>query len=143
MQRDRIFDHYQDLETRPDRRPSVWIAPTSDWGAGRVELIEIPTRADTNDNIVAFWVPDQPIEPGKALSISYRMSWLGDDPNRPPAGRVVATRRDSAHQDGAQRFVIDFEGRELESIARHHVWYSETSASAPETGAREKSSSSR
>ena len=65
LQRDRDFDHYQDLETRPELRPSVWVAPQGDWGEGRVELVEIPTKADTNDNIVAYWVPDKPPEPGE------------------------------------------------------------------------------
>ena len=64
LQRDREFDHYQDLETRPELRPSVWVAPQGDWGEGSIELVEIPTKADTNDNIVAFWVPNKPPEPG-------------------------------------------------------------------------------
>ena len=38
VQRDRDFEHYQDLETQAQRRPSVWIVPRHDWGAGRVEL---------------------------------------------------------------------------------------------------------
>lgn len=27
-------------------------------GKGKVELVEIPTADETNDNIVAFWTPD-------------------------------------------------------------------------------------
>ena len=57
VQRDRDFDHYQDIEARPDLRPSAWVQPKGEWGAGRVELVEIPTRNDTNNNIVAYWVP--------------------------------------------------------------------------------------
>ena len=52
IQRDRDFDHYQDLETRQEERPSVWIEPGEGWGPGRVELVEIPTNADIHDHIV-------------------------------------------------------------------------------------------
>jgi len=64
VQRDRDFRSYQDLETHAERRPSVWIVPRNDWGAGRVELVEIPTNSDTNDNVVGFWVPEKPPKPG-------------------------------------------------------------------------------
>ena len=39
-------------------RPSAWVEPTSSWGPGRVELVQIYTPNETNDNIVAYWVPD-------------------------------------------------------------------------------------
>ncbi len=59
MQRDRSFASYEDLEARYELRPSVWIEPKGHWGAGRVELVQIPTPDETNDNIVAYWVPDK------------------------------------------------------------------------------------
>src|SRR5947208_4276066 len=34
LQRDRDFDHYQDLETRADKRPSVWLEASRDGGRG-------------------------------------------------------------------------------------------------------------
>lgn len=116
VQSDRDFDHYQDLETRAELRPSVWIAPRNSWGAGRVELIEIPTEKDTYDNVVAFWVADTlpPLE--TPLSFAYTMYWYDDDPGRPPGGRTVATRRDTATAKGAHRFVVDFEGQALASL---------------------------
>ncbi len=58
QQRDRSFESYEDLESRFELRPSVWVQPAGKWGAGRVELVQIPTPDETNDNIVAFWVPD-------------------------------------------------------------------------------------
>ena len=58
MQRDRDFDHYQDLEARYDLRPSAWVEPQGAWGPGRVELVEIPTDDEVNDNVAAYWVPD-------------------------------------------------------------------------------------
>ncbi len=121
LQRDRDFDHYQDLETRPDRRPSVWIAPQGDWGHGRVEVVEIPTPTDSNDNAVAYWVPDQMPKPGEPARFAYTMYWYGDDAGRPPGGRVVATRRDGGTVKDAHRFVIDFAGPKLTAIPADRV----------------------
>ncbi|MCZ5911237.1 glucan biosynthesis protein, partial [Escherichia coli] len=58
LQRGRNFKEYEDLDDRYDLRPSAWIEPKGDWGKGKVELVEIPTADETNDNIVAFWTPD-------------------------------------------------------------------------------------
>ncbi len=121
FQRDRNFDHYQDLETRPDERPSAWVVPRGSWGAGRIELVEIPTHADTNDNVVAYWVPngvpaiDQPIELG------YRIHWFGDAAGRPPLGQVLATRTDHDREAGTRRFVVDFGGGQLARIPNDAV----------------------
>jgi glucans biosynthesis protein len=84
VQRDRDFKSYEDLETRPDLRPSTWVVPYGDWGSGHVELIEIPTKSDANDNIVAYWVPDQQPTMGEPYDFGYTLSWYGDDPKRPP-----------------------------------------------------------
>lgn len=116
IQRDRDFDHYQDLETRAELRPSLWIEPVGDWGPGRVELVEIPTRDDTNDNVVAYWVPQREVKPGEALHYAYTMYWQGEDTRRPPGGRAVATRRDRGTFEDAFRFVIDFEGGKLPQV---------------------------
>lgn len=113
LQRDRGFVNYQDLETRQETRPSAWVAPRGDWGAGRVELIEIPTQQDIHDNVVAFWVPDAAPAPREPLGLAYRLSWYGDDPGRPPGGRAIATRLDRGTYEDAWRFVIDFEGEKL------------------------------
>ena len=121
IQRDRDFEHYQDLETRMETRPSVWIAPKGDWGAGGVELVQIPTQADIHDNIVAYWVPEQPADPAKPLDFAYRMTWYGDDAAHPPAGRVIASRRDRGTFEDGYRFVIDFQGRQLETLSAETV----------------------
>jgi len=116
LQRERDFDHYQDLETRPDLRPSVWIKPRKAFAQGHVELVEIPTQTGTNDNIVAAWVPEPIPAPGEPFQVSYRMYWYRDDLARPPAGRAIATRHDRGTVDGARRLVIDFAGPQLEAL---------------------------
>jgi glucans biosynthesis protein len=121
IQRDRDFEHYQDLETHQERRPSVWVTPGEEWSAGAVELVEIPTNADVNDNVVIYWVPKQQAQPGEPVSFSYVMSWYGEDEKLPPGGRVHATRRDAGHVEGAQRFIVDFAGGKLGSIPAERV----------------------
>lgn len=121
IQRDRKFANYQDLETRAELRPSTWVEPRGEWGSGRVELVEIPTDSDTNDNIVAYWVPKKPAVPGEPLEFAYSIQWYGDDARKPPGGRVVATRRDRGADEGALRFVVDFEGGKLARIPADKV----------------------
>lgn len=65
LQRGRQFSRYEDLDDRYDERPSAWVEPQGNWGKGHVELVEIPTNDETNDNIVAFWTPDQLPESGQ------------------------------------------------------------------------------
>ena len=113
MQRDRVFDNYQDLEARYELRPSAWIEPQGQWGAGRVELVQIPTPDETNDNIVAYWVPDNPPQPRTPLDFEYRIRWQKDNETRPPLAWIVQTRRGHGYlrlPDASVGFVIDFEG---------------------------------
>jgi len=121
VQRDRDFDHYQDLETRPELRPSAWIVPQGAWGEGRVELVEIPTKSDTNDNIVTYWVPNNVPETGKMGAWSYVVYWYGENSNVSPGGRVVATRRDRGTVEGAYRVVVDFAGKRLDALPEDTV----------------------
>lgn len=78
IQRHRNFAYYQDLEAKYQTRPSVWIQPLNDWGKGEVELIEIPSQSEANDNIVAFWQPQDGLNKGQPYSFSYRMTWPDD-----------------------------------------------------------------
>ena len=114
--RDVDFDHYQDLEARYETRPSVWISPVGKWGPGKVELIQIPTDTEINDNIITFWIPDRLPEKEKPLWFSYRMYWGYASPNRPPGGRVVATRLAKGKDAKTKKFIIDFAGERLESL---------------------------
>jgi len=116
LQRDRAFANYQDLETRSELRPSTWVEPRGDWGDGRVELDEIPSNSELVDNMVAYWVPDKPVQPGQRLDFSYSVSFFTDDANIPPGGRVLATRQDGGAKGDTNRFVLDFGGKELNAL---------------------------
>jgi glucans biosynthesis protein len=115
LQRDREFEHYDDLEAWYQARPSVWIEPVGNWGEGAVRLVELPTADETNDNIVAFWVPAHLPPPGEAITFEYRMRWMLDPGPRPPAGYVSSTRLASVLGHPEQRrFVLEFDGRYLD-----------------------------
>jgi periplasmic glucans biosynthesis protein len=119
MQRDRAYGNYEDPEALYHRRPSLWIEPQGAWGEGRVELVQIPTPDETNDNIVAYWVPDRAPEAGKPIEFAYRMLWQKDNEIKPPLAWVVQTRRGRGFvnkPDGHLKFVVDFEGPALTSL---------------------------
>jgi glucans biosynthesis protein len=124
MQRDRTFADYQDDGAFYDRRPSLWVEPIGTWGEGSVQLVEIPTGSETDDNIVAFWTPRRPVKAGDTLVFNYRLHWSAAEPERPNVGQVAATRvgvggRPGQGHDGASRkFVIDFAGGALASLDR-------------------------
>lgn len=111
IQRNRDFKSYQDLEAAYERRPSLWIEPVGDWGAGAVTLVEIPTNAEIHDNIVAYWSPRDKIPAGSEYFFAYRLAW-GDDPAMAlGSATVTATRSGRASVGGptpVRLFVIDY-----------------------------------
>jgi len=114
LQRDRQYDHYDDLEAYYHQRPSTWVEPLGNWGAGVVRLVELPTLDETNDNIVAFWVPDQLPPPGEPVVFEYNLHWLTDPGRRPPGGFVSSTRFASVMgEPELRRVVVEFEGAYL------------------------------
>jgi glucans biosynthesis protein len=122
LQRDRNFEHYQDDGVFYDRRPSLWVEPRGAWGKGAIQLVELPAPDETFDNIVAYWNPAQPIQPGSELLFGYRMTWGTQMPSNPPLARVVATRTGIGGVIGqprryfSGRFAIDFVGGELATL---------------------------
>ena len=121
VQRDRAFDHYQDIELAYESRPTYWIEPKGQWGEGRLELIELATKDETADNIVLSWRPKEPSPAGKASTYAYRLTALLDDPRLSPAGRVVNTFTApvgalGSGEDGGpgtRRFLVDFAGGDV------------------------------
>lgn len=123
MQRDRRFASYEDIEARYERRPSAWVRPLGDWGAGRVELVQLPTPDETHDNIVAYWVPATLPGPGQPLDVSYELSWQGDAQQAPPGAWVTQsrqghgyTRLTASEQQRQPQFVLDFSGPTLQAL---------------------------
>jgi periplasmic glucans biosynthesis protein len=121
LQRDRDFSHYQDLDLAYEMRPSYFVEPRGNWGEGRVELVELPTGHEANDNIVAYFVPKDPLEPKKPYTYAYRLSASLDSVQFSPNGRTLSTYQTSARAlgspeppiPGSRRFIIDFTGGDL------------------------------
>ena len=119
MQRDRWFHDYEDLEARYELRPSAWIEPLGQWGAGRVELVNIPSPDETNDNEVAYWVPDTLPPPGQPIDYEYQLHWQMQKDTRPALSWVTQSRRGrgfTRNPDNSISFVVDFEGPALAAL---------------------------
>jgi len=70
-------------ERLPGFRELVRAAPSAWWsrratGPGGVELVEIPSGRESNDNIVAFWRPAQGLQAGHPVSFAYKLTWLAE-----------------------------------------------------------------
>ncbi len=110
LQRDRDFERYQDDDQHWELRPSLWIEPIGDWSSGGLQLVEIPTETEANDNIITYWRPKQVLAPGSETSFAYRQFWCWSPPERPSlavttasySGRGLAARR--------RRFIAEFTG---------------------------------
>ncbi|MGV8952581.1 MAG: glucan biosynthesis protein [Cypionkella sp.] len=115
MQRDRDFESFQDAAAHYELRPSLLVEPLGDWGKGAVRLVEIPTALEVNDNIVAFWVPEQKPAVGEQREFAYRLHWgaLPVDPASDIA-HVKETRAGVGgvsgveNKAGTRKFVVDF-----------------------------------
>ena len=125
LQRDRDFNHYLDMEADYELRPSLWVMPQGDWGKGRVELVEIPTDSEVNDNIVAYWVPEQAFKAGETRRFSYRLRTFDQHLAEQGGARVLRTRigwgavpgQSNPPPHSKRQFVIDFRGGELENLS--------------------------
>ena len=114
LQRDRQFARFLDDDNHWEMRPSLWIEPIGDWGAGTVVLVEIPSDSEVNQNIIAYWRPAAPLAAGSEVQYAYRQFWCWTPPDRPsnavvtlsrggrPGGAPANTRR--------RRFMVDFTG---------------------------------
>jgi glucans biosynthesis protein len=114
LQRDRRFAAYEDGEAAYHMRPSLWIEPTSDWGPGRVMLMEIPTGNELSDNTVALWEPANTPKPGDRIEFSYRQHWTMD-PDPAQAGSYTVATRSGIHdwQPEQRTIMVEFTGNAL------------------------------
>ena len=126
FQRARDFDDYLDLEARYHLRPSYWVEILDgDWGGGGVELLEIPSPSEFNDNIAIYWVPDRPFLAGEERRFVYRLEARAD---RHPEMTVASVERTVIAWDALpgesdppprsrRRIVVDFTGGSLDDLA--------------------------
>lgn len=91
MQRDREPRNYLDPEAMYELRPSVWIEPLENWNKGKVQLAELPSINETNDNVVTYWVPDEAIKAGGKYAYSYRLHWGYEAPVMQELAKVSST----------------------------------------------------
>jgi periplasmic glucans biosynthesis protein len=124
LQRDRDFNNYLDTEAKYERRPSLWIKPENNWGKGRVELVEIPSDSEANDNIVAYWVPEQAMKAGDSREFNYRLRSFDADLPEQTVAKVIRTRtgwgavaaQGNPPPKSKRQFAVDFRGGELDKL---------------------------
>jgi glucan biosynthesis protein len=128
VQHDHDFDNYRDDVAWYNRRPSLWVEPTSDWGKGQIALFELPTVGETVDNIGAFWIPEAPVKGNQQLNFSYKLHWLPLPPVEPTLAQVEKTWSgmgnvpegwipgDRSPSEYARRFAVDFVGDPLDDL---------------------------
>lgn len=78
LQRDRSFSSYQDPEALYHNRPSVKVEPVEGFDQGKLHLIEMPTKDETDDNVILVWEPTPAPEVGKPFKFHYRLRWMRD-----------------------------------------------------------------
>ncbi|MDB5646888.1 MAG: glucan biosynthesis protein [Methylobacterium sp.] len=121
LQRERDFPAYLDVQARHEARPGLWVTPETGFGRGAVQLFEIPSREEYMDNIVAAFVPADPVPAGTERSVRYTLTTVDAEPVPVVPGalaRVVSTRVGSAERlrpttppsPGRRLYVVDFEG---------------------------------
>ena len=108
MQRARGPGDYNDLVAHYEQRPSLWVEPLGDWGAGAVMLVEIPTDKEVNDNIVAFWRPADPLLAGQEYQFDYRLHWCASAPTEGIVAPVSASRTGARVFEDGRIFSIDY-----------------------------------
>lgn len=115
MQRQKRYFAYQDLESRFERRPSLWAEPIGDWSEGAVVLFEIPTKEEIHDNIATFWRPKQPLTAKNEHNFTYRLHWGPDAPKSEALARFTRTGIGS-RGDNSKLFVLELMGDKLKGL---------------------------
>lgn len=118
VQRSRDFNDFEDLEAHYEQRPGAWVEPRGDWGAGHVELVEIPSDSEANDNIVAYWRPQLPLPAGQPFYFAYRLSWPDRVPMRDQIPQVQRSAIGRTLGTLLPQVVIDWDTRLVPAGAR-------------------------
>lgn len=110
VMRNRDFEQYQDDVQHWEMRPSLWIAPIGEWGPGSVQLVEIPSESEVNDNIIAYWRPRDGLAAGSETMFAYRQFWCWQPPDRPQGAFAVHSRSGRGSNGKRRRFIVQFSG---------------------------------
>jgi len=129
MQRDRDFNNYLDTEARYEKRPSFWVTPDNSWGKGRVEVVEIPSDSEANDNMVAYWVPDQAMKTGDSREFQYTIHTYDADVPEETLAKVLRTRtgwgavaaQGNPPPKSKRQFAVDFQDGGLDKLPANTV----------------------
>ncbi len=108
MQRPRDPEDFADFEAHYHKRPSVWVTPHEDWGPGVVRLVEIPTNREIFDNIVAYWRPHTPLQPGQEHKFTYSLRWGTEPAHDRSLARITNTRMGKRDFEPGYVATIDF-----------------------------------
>ncbi|MCC3246506.1 glucan biosynthesis protein [Methylocystis sp. WRRC1] len=108
--RSRDINDYQDDDQHWERRPSLWIEPLGEWGEGAMQLVEIPSESENNENIVAYWRPKASLFGGAAATFAYRQFWCWEPPISPPMAAAAQARSGRAPGGKLRRFLVVFSG---------------------------------
>ena len=118
LQRDGNWEHYLDAEANYHKRPGLWVTPVAGFNDGRLEVVEIPTKSETHDNIVAYWVSNTPFNQGQSRYVAYQLKTVEQHAFKSKLARVVRTRQGAPYLPGEKitdnanqaqrRFIIDF-----------------------------------
>jgi glucans biosynthesis protein len=108
--RNRDVADYQDDDQHWERRPSLWSEPLGEWGEGAIQLVEIPSESENNENIVAYWRPKAPLVGGATAPFAYRQFWCWEPPSRPPMAIARHSRSGRVPGSKLRRFVVVFYG---------------------------------
>jgi glucans biosynthesis protein len=133
LQRDRRFASYEDAETNYHRRPSAVVRLEQGFETGRILLVQLPTKNEFMDNIVAFWSLPGAVDGGTKLDLKYRLSFGGPTIAQTKLGQVVNTFVgrdviDASSMAGQYRFVVDFRGARLDQLKADAPLVAEISA---------------
>lgn len=115
IQRERSAAGYQDFEANYEKRPSLWVEPIGDVGDGGVYLVEIPSRDEIHDNVVAFWRPSRKLAAKSEYNFTYRLHWCTEMPLSPDLARIGRTSA-GAHGANTRLFVLDISGGKLKTL---------------------------
>ncbi len=108
IQPQRDVRDFQDLEAQYHRRPSAWVKPLGDWGSGAVQLVEIPSDSEANDNIVAYWSVKDGLRAGDSLAYAYRLTWPDTVTDESTAAQIARNAVGYKLSTDQKEIVIDF-----------------------------------